>query len=75
MIEIFLPFTLATFIILLPVDSVKSGGTLGGVDKYTFGNVSPGASTRYAAHLILVWLLTCAYALSALHSSLRLTEQ
>lgn len=59
MIEIFLPFTIATWVILLPVDAANSGGTANGVDIFTYGNVGPNATARYAAHLIMVWILTC----------------
>ena len=47
-----------TFVVLLPVDSVGSGGSLTGVDRFTFGNIAPAQTNRYAAHLLVVWILT-----------------
>ncbi|POY71826.1 hypothetical protein BMF94_5187 [Rhodotorula taiwanensis] len=58
MLEIFFPFWVVTWIILLPVDAAKSGGGQTGVSMFTFGNVGPAHQNRYAAHLILAWLLT-----------------
>lgn len=47
-----------TWIILLPVDAANSGGNHTGVEQFTFGNVGDRQQSRYAAHLILAWLLT-----------------
>ncbi|GAA6002377.1 hypothetical protein JCM10207_001089 [Rhodosporidiobolus poonsookiae] len=58
MMEIFLPFMVVTWAILLPVDAAGSRGTNTGINKFTFGNVGESQQPRYAAHLILVWLLT-----------------
>ncbi|KAM0752233.1 DUF221-domain-containing protein [Meredithblackwellia eburnea MCA 4105] len=58
MIEIFLPFMLVTWIIIIPVDAAASKGTNTGIEKLTFGNVGLSQTPRYAAHLIIVWLLT-----------------
>ncbi|BGP48047.1 phosphate metabolism protein 7 [Rhodotorula kratochvilovae] len=58
MMEIFLPFMVVTWIILLPVDAAGSKGTNTGITRFTFGNVGQSESPRYAAHLILVWILT-----------------
>ncbi|GAA5869649.1 hypothetical protein JCM8547_005096 [Rhodosporidiobolus lusitaniae] len=58
MMEIFLPFMVVTWIILLPVDAAGSKGTNTGINKFTFGNVGESEQPRYAAHLILVWILT-----------------
>jgi hypothetical protein len=48
-----------TWIILLPVDAANSRGTNNGIERFTFGNVGQSAQPRYAAHLILCWILTC----------------
>ncbi|KDE07374.1 hypothetical protein MVLG_02415 [Microbotryum lychnidis-dioicae p1A1 Lamole] len=58
MMEIFFPFWVVTWIILLPIDAANSDGTNVGLDQFTFGNVGLAQSPRYAAHLILAWLLT-----------------
>lgn len=47
-----------TWIILLPVDAAGSKGTQTGITRFTFGNVGQSEQPRYAAHLILTWLLT-----------------
>lgn len=47
-----------TWIILLPVDAAGSRGTNTGLTRFTFGNVGESEQPRYAAHLILCWLLT-----------------
>lgn len=52
-----------TWVILLPVDAAKARGTGTGIEMFTFGNVG-NATARYAAHLIIVWILTCASELS-----------
>ncbi|GAA5911541.1 uncharacterized protein JCM6883_005788 [Sporobolomyces salmoneus] len=58
MMEIFAPFMAVTWIILLPVDAANSRGTNTGINRFTFGNVGLSAQPRYAAHLILCWILT-----------------
>ncbi|TNY20875.1 hypothetical protein DMC30DRAFT_396414 [Rhodotorula diobovata] len=58
MMEVFLPFMAVTWIILLPVDAAGSQGTETGITRFTFGNVGLSEQPRYAAHLILTWLLT-----------------
>ncbi|GAA6060530.1 hypothetical protein JCM10212_005611 [Sporobolomyces blumeae] len=58
MMEIFAPFMAITWIILLPVDAANSKGTNNGINRFTFGNVGQSEQPRYAAHLILVWILT-----------------
>ncbi|GAA5899410.1 hypothetical protein JCM6882_009110 [Rhodosporidiobolus microsporus] len=58
MMEIFLPFMVVTWVILLPIDAAGSKGTNTGINKFTFGNVGQSEQPRYAAHLILVWILT-----------------
>ncbi|GAA6042266.1 hypothetical protein JCM8097_000605 [Rhodosporidiobolus ruineniae] len=58
MMEIFAPFMLVTWVILLPVDAAGSKGSNTGINKFTFGNVGQSEQPRYAAHLILVWIGT-----------------
>ncbi|GAA5838909.1 hypothetical protein JCM11251_003734 [Rhodosporidiobolus azoricus] len=58
MLEIFLPFMVVTWVILLPIDAAGSKGTNTGINRFTFGNVGQSEQPRYAAHLILVWILT-----------------
>lgn len=58
MLEIFFPFWIVTWIILLPVDAAGSRGNSTGLEQFTFGNVGESEQPRYAAHLILCWLLT-----------------
>ncbi|BGP15990.1 hypothetical protein JCM10213_005460 [Rhodosporidiobolus nylandii] len=58
MMEIFLPFMAVTWIILLPVDAAGSKGSNNGINRFTFGNVGESEQPRYAAHLIIVWILT-----------------
>ncbi|BGP07894.1 phosphate metabolism protein 7 [Rhodotorula toruloides] len=58
MMEIFAPFMVVTWVILLPVDAAGSRGTNTGITRFTFGNVGLSQQPRYAAHLILVWILT-----------------
>lgn len=57
----FLPIWLISWIVLLPLTSVNTsvpGFT--GLNKFIYGNVAPDKSARYAGHLILAWLFTCA---------------
>ncbi|KAJ4468911.1 hypothetical protein J3R30DRAFT_3385050 [Lentinula aciculospora] len=59
MVVIFLPIWILSWIVLLPVTSVNtqvSGNTK--LNRFIFGNVAPDKSTRYAAHIIMVWLFT-----------------
>ncbi|GAA5978196.1 hypothetical protein JCM11641_001131 [Rhodosporidiobolus odoratus] len=58
MMEVFAPFMAVTWIILLPVDAAGSAGSGSGITKFTFGNVGTSEQPRYAAHLIIVWILT-----------------
>lgn len=59
-VVILLPIWIVSWIVIMPVDSVKTG-TAGntGLDIFTFGNVGNTQQGRYAAHLILAWLFTC----------------
>ncbi|KAI0631057.1 DUF221-domain-containing protein [Trametes polyzona] len=59
MVRILVPIWLISWVILLPVVSVRSdpdGHT--GLDRFTFGNVPPNGQARYAAHIILTWGFT-----------------
>lgn len=47
-----------TWVVLLPVDAAGSRGTNTGITRFTFGNVGLSEQPRYAAHLIIVWILT-----------------
>ncbi|KAM0787652.1 hypothetical protein ACM66B_003716 [Microbotryomycetes sp. NB124-2] len=58
MCEMFLPFWVISWIILLPVNAANSNGDNQGLNMFTFGNVGETEQPRYAAHLILVWLFT-----------------
>ena len=58
-----------TWIILLPVDGANSRGTNNGINRFTFGNVGQSEQPRYAAHLILCWILTCKCPLGSLKSN------
>ncbi|KAK4056830.1 phosphate metabolism protein 7 [Microbotryomycetes sp. JL221] len=58
MCEMFLPFWILSWIILLPVNAANSNGNNTGLEMFTFGNVGETEQPRYAAHLILVWIFT-----------------
>lgn len=45
-----------SWVILLPVDAVNSGGTKDGLERFTFGNVGRSHQDRYWAHLVLAYL-------------------
>ena len=56
----FLPIWFITWAVLLPVTTVNTHVPgLSGLDRLTFGNVENTKHSRYAAHVILTWLLTC----------------
>jgi hypothetical protein len=58
-VRIFLPIWLLSWLVLLPVDSVGiQAEATSGLDRFTFGNVSPDKQVRYAAHIILVYIFT-----------------
>ncbi|GAA99523.1 uncharacterized protein L969DRAFT_93981 [Mixia osmundae IAM 14324] len=58
MLWIFVPAWILTWVILLPVNAANSGGTQQGINKLTFGNIGLGAQNRYAAHLIILYIIT-----------------
>ncbi|KAF7316312.1 Protein kinase domain-containing protein [Mycena indigotica] len=59
MARVFLPIWIVSWIILLPVTSVKTHvGANTKLDLLSFGNVEPSKQTRYWAHLVLAWAFT-----------------
>lgn len=59
MIRVLLPIWIISWAVLLPLTSVNnsiSGKT--GLDRFTFGNVSPYNQPRYAGHLVCAYLFT-----------------
>ncbi|KAI0642619.1 DUF221-domain-containing protein [Trametes meyenii] len=59
MVRVLIPIWLVSWLVLLPVTAVRPDGTgLTGLDRFTFGNVPSNQQSRYAAHIILVWLFT-----------------
>ncbi|KAK2462387.1 hypothetical protein APHAL10511_005693 [Amanita phalloides] len=59
MVIVFLPIWLISWAVLLPVDyaTVPSHGR-DRLDRFSFGNLSPGNVNRFPAHLVLAWLFT-----------------
>jgi calcium permeable stress-gated cation channel len=58
-IRIFLPIWILSWAVLLPVTSVNTDvDHATGLNRFVFGNVAPDKQTRYAAHIILVYLFT-----------------
>ncbi|KDQ58424.1 hypothetical protein JAAARDRAFT_667496 [Jaapia argillacea MUCL 33604] len=58
-VRIFLPIWLVTWVVLLPVDAIATrAGNNSGLDRFTFGNMSPSQQARYWAHLLLAWSFT-----------------
>ncbi|KAG8698963.1 hypothetical protein FRC09_006915 [Ceratobasidium sp. 395] len=57
MVRVFLPIWLISWAILLPVDSAGLNNKTG-LDQFTFGNIPQDRQVRYAAHLLLAWILT-----------------
>ena len=58
MVKIFLPIWFISWPVLLPVTSVGMDTGKTGLDRFTFGNVGPRYQSRYAAHIVLIWLFT-----------------
>lgn len=48
-----------TWVVIMPIDAAGSKGTDTGIEAFTFGNVGLSETPRYAAHLIVAWILTC----------------
>jgi calcium permeable stress-gated cation channel len=58
-IIIFFVFTVVTWPILLPVDAADvKGSTQEGLDKLSWGNITPSLDDRLAAHIVIIYLLT-----------------
>jgi hypothetical protein len=56
----FLPIWFITWAVLIPATIVNTQVPgLSGLDRFTFGNVETSKQDRYAAHIILAWLITC----------------
>lgn len=56
----FLPIWFITWAVLLPVTTVNTHVLgLSGLDRLSFGDVEVSKQVRYAAHVVLAWLLTC----------------
>jgi hypothetical protein len=70
MARIFLPIWLVSWAVLMPIDSVNTRvGNNAGLDLFVFGNIAPNKQERYAAHIILVYLFTGAWAFYVLSAS------
>ena len=62
MVKILLPIWLLTWVVLLPVTSVKTQvGQNNGLNLFIFGNISSDKQPRYAAHLIVAYFCTGMY--------------
>ena len=58
MTRLFIPIWFFTWAVLLPITSVNTRtGKNEGLDLFTFGNIEPTLSSRYAAHVILAYIL------------------
>ncbi|KAG9118704.1 hypothetical protein FRC07_006657, partial [Ceratobasidium sp. 392] len=57
MVRIFLPIWIISWAVLLPVDSAGLHNK-DGLDQFTFGNIPQDRQYRYAAHLVLAWIMT-----------------
>ncbi|GJE85442.1 DUF221-domain-containing protein [Phanerochaete sordida] len=57
--RMFLPIWVLTWLILLPINAIDTEVEgRSGLDKLSFGNIARNKQDRYAAHLILAYLLT-----------------
>jgi calcium permeable stress-gated cation channel len=62
MVKILLPVWFLSWAVLLPVTSVKTQvGQNTGLNLFIFGNISSDKQPRYAAHLVVVYLITGMY--------------
>jgi len=59
MVRVMLPIWLLSWAVLLPLTAVhtKSPGHTG-LDILIFGNIVPSKQTRYAGHLLVIWICT-----------------
>lgn len=58
MIIIFGTFTVVTWSIILPVDAANINSQSDGLNKLSWGNIPNNETRRYAAHIVIVYLLT-----------------
>ena len=58
MAVILLPIWLLSWAVLLPLTAVNAGTGKTGLDIFTFGNIGPTHQSRYAGHVILVFIFT-----------------
>jgi hypothetical protein len=58
MARIFLPIWIISWAVLLPITAVGKTRELEGLDQFTFGNVAPDQTNRYAAHVVLIYCFT-----------------
>ncbi|KAJ7079066.1 DUF221 family protein [Mycena belliarum] len=60
LILIFFVFTLSTFLVIVPIDSVGAQGTgkVDAIERLTWSNLGPKDEKRFAAHIIMVYFLT-----------------
>jgi hypothetical protein len=59
MVRVMLPIWLISWVVLLPLTSVKTAVTgHSGLDMFIFGNISSTQQPRYAGHLLLTWIFT-----------------
>ncbi|KAL1946280.1 hypothetical protein VTO73DRAFT_15407 [Trametes versicolor] len=57
--RLLVPIWIVSWVVLLPVTGVRSDPDgLTGLDRFTFGNIPLTQQSRYAAHVILAWVLT-----------------
>ncbi|KAG8834258.1 hypothetical protein FRC17_009267 [Serendipita sp. 399] len=59
MMKIFAVFTLVSWPILLPVNSLGMATQSDGLGRLSFGNINRNQQPRYWAHLIIAFALTC----------------
>ena len=58
LVVMFFPIWIISWIVLLPLHAVDAGTGRTGLDRFTFGNISPRDGARYSAHIILVYGFT-----------------
>src|SRR6266436_6918907 len=58
MVKILLPIWFFSWVILLPLNSIRHPQGLTGLDQFTFGNISRNNQSRYAVHLVLAYAFT-----------------
>jgi calcium permeable stress-gated cation channel len=58
MARLFLPIWFLTWAVLLPITSINTHtGNNTGLDRLTFGNIQPSLSARYAAHVVIAYII------------------